>query len=665
MNKSEAKSRIEKLRALIDQYRFDYHVLDKSNVSEAVNDALKHELLKLEEQYPEFITPDSPTQRVGGEPLAKFKKVTHGSRMTSLEDIFSFEELAEWEKRNQKLVPKDHFDYYVELKIDGFAISLNYEDGILITAATRGNGLIGEDVTSNVKTIEAIPLRLHKNVAGRVEVRGEIFMSKKEFERINKDQEKKGEPLFTNPRNLAAGSIRQLDPKLSASRKLDFFAYELVSDMGQKDKMEEVKIIQSLGFKTIKDNHYAATINEVQEFFNDWKEKRNHQGFLIDGLVIKINNKKLRDSLGIIGKAPRGMIAYKFPAEQATTIIKHVEFNVGRTGVLTPLATFEPVLVAGTTVQHATLHNLDEIERLGVKIGDTVVIEKAGDIIPKVIKVLTELRTGKEKNITIPNVCPVCGSPVARKEGEVAIYCSNQNCFAAEIERIKHAVSRQGFNIDGLGAKIVEQFITVGLVKTAADIFRLTKEDIEELERFAEKSAANIIASIQDAKKISLARFIYALGIRHVGEETSIALAQHFGDINKLKKASLEELLEIGDVGEVVAKSIYEFFHVKHSLSAVDDLLNYVQILKPQKTGTVLNNMKFVVTGSLENFTRDSIKERIRDLGGSVSGAVSKETDYLLAGEDAGSKFDKAKSLGVKILTEQEFLDMIKEEGAT
>lgn len=658
MNKTEAKSRIEKLRALINQYRYDYHVLDKSEVTDAVNDALKHELLKLEEQYPEFVTPDSPTQRVGGEPLEKFKKVTHGSRMISLEDIFSFEELGEWEKRNKKLAPKDNFDYYVELKIDGFAISLIYEDGILQTAATRGNGLIGEDVTSNVKTIEAIPLRLQKNVAGRVEVRGEIFMSKKEFERINKEQEKKGEALYANPRNLAAGSIRQLDPKLSASRKLDFFAYELVTDLGQKDKPQEVEIIKSLGFKTIKDNHYAATIKEVQDFFDDWKEKRNNQGFLIDGLVIKLNNKKLRDSLGIIGKSPRGMIAYKFPAEQATTIIKQVDFNVGRTGVLTPLATFEPVLVAGTTVQHATLHNLDEIERLGVKIGDTVVIEKAGDIIPKVIKVLTELRTGKEKDIVAPKNCPVCGSPVARKDGEVGLYCTNTKCYALEVENLKHFVG--GFEIDGLGEKIVEKFVEIGLIKTPADIFRLTKDDIQSLERFAEKSASNIITSIEKSKDIKLANFINALGIRHVGEETSIALARQLGSLEKIRKASLEELLEISDIGAVVSESIYEYFHDKKFNENLDDLLKYVRIQKPQKAGTVLNGLKFVVTGSLEHFTRDSIKERIRDLGGSVSGAVSKETDYLLAGEDAGSKFEKAKSLGVKVLTEQEFLDMIK-----
>jgi len=662
MNKSEAKQRIDKLKELINKYRYEYHVLDTQEISDAAHDALKHELQTLEDQYPEFITPDSPTQRVGGEPLDKFEKVTHTKRMLSLVDIFSFEELKDWEDRIKKIKPNGKFDYWVELKIDGFAISLIYEDSILKTAATRGNGEIGEDVTQNVKTIESIPLRLRKQIKGLVEVRGEIFMSKKEFERINKEQAALGQKLFANPRNLAAGSIRQLDPSLSAARKLDFFAYELVTDLGQENKPEEVALMKELGFKTISYNKAAANIETVQHFFEEWKETRTKQAFLIDGLVIKVSDAKLRESLGIVGKAPRGMIAYKFPAEQVTTVVKKVEFNVGRTGVLTPLATFEPVAVAGTIVQHATLHNLDEIERLGVKIGDTVIIEKAGDIIPKVVTVLKELRTGKEEDIKIPNKCPICGSSVVRKDGEVAIYCSNPKCFALEGERLIHFVSKGGFDIDGLGEKIVVQLMQEGMVTKPADFFKLKVEELKELERFAEKSAENIVQAINDRRKIPLHRFIYALGIRHVGEETSLSLAKHFTNIEALKHGSIEELTAVPDIGEVVAQSVYDYFHEPERLHDLDELLSEVQVQRQQRSQVkqVLAGKTIVVTGTLEHFTRDSIKERIRELGGQVSGSVSKSTDFVLAGEDAGSKLDKAKKLEIRIVDEQEFLEMIQ-----
>ena len=512
-----------------------------------------------------------------------------------------------------------------------------------------------------MKTIDAIPLKLDSYYAGTVEVRGEIFMSKKEFKRINKEREKIGEPLYANPRNLAAGSIRQLDPTLAAARKLDFFAYEIVTDLGQETKEEEHHILTKMGFKTVSFNKKIKTLKGVQDFYDEWIERREKQEFLIDGMVIKVDNKKLRDSLGVIGKAPRGMIAYKFPAEQTTTVVKKVEWNVGRTGVLTPLATFEPVHVAGTVVQHATLHNMDEIERLGVKIGDTVIIEKAGDIIPKVVNVLTELRDGSEQAIELPKECPICGSEVIKKkEEDVAYYCKNSNCFAAEKEGLIHFVSKKGFNIDGLGEKIIEQLMSQGLVKKPADIFMLTKEELSELERFAEKSVDNTIEAIDNARKVPLARLLFALGIRHVGEETAIALAGYFESIDAMKKASLEDLVAIPDVGEVVAESIFNYIHDENQMADLAELLSQITIQKTKKAKNTLAGLIIVPTGSLEHFTRDEIKQAIRDNGGSVSGSVSKNTDFVVAGEDAGSKLDKAKQLGVTVLTEAEFLDKIK-----
>lgn len=689
MEKQEIKKRIEKLKEEINHHRYLYHVLDKQEISDAALDSLKHELYKLEQQYPEFITSDSPTQRVGGKPLDKFAKAKHDSPMLSIEDAFTFEEIEDWEKRIQKLLPLAKFDYYAEIKMDGLALSIVYENGVLARAATRGDGRVGENVTNSIKTIEAIPLKLHrpnkkeldvflkkfKNIDGKkflkrieeieksgvIEIRGEAFMGKDVFEKLNKKQEKGGLKKFANPRNAAAGSIRQLDPKITASRRLDFFGYDLKADLGQTDHEQSHEIMRLLGIKVNKLNRHCRNLGEVQKYFEDIEKKRSKLDYWTDGIVVNVNNIKDFNKLGVVGKTYRGMIAYKFPAEQATTKAVDVHFQVGRTGALTPVAVLEPVFIAGTTVTHATLHNIDEIERLGIKIGDTIILEKAGDVIPKIIKVLTNLRTGKEKKITIPSRCPICGSSIKREKGEVAIYCSNADCFAKEREKIIHFVSKKAFNIEGLGDKIVEQLINEGLISSAADLFTLTKGDLEPLERFAEKSADNLIKAIEKSRRVALSRFLYALGIRHVGEETAIDLAQHFGDLEKIKKAAIQELESIPDVGGVMAKSIHDFFSQNRNLKLVDELIkNGVEIEKIKKQKQILGGKTFVLTGSLESMARDEAKSKIRDLGGDVSGSVSKNTDYLVAGKEPGSKYDKAKKLGVKIINEEEFLRLLK-----
>ncbi|MBN1325392.1 NAD-dependent DNA ligase LigA [Candidatus Falkowbacteria bacterium] len=685
MTKKEAEERIKKLREEVNYHRYLYHVLDKQEISDAALDSLKHELYNLEQRFPDLITPDSPTQRVGGEALEKFKKVEHKVPMLSIEDVFSFEELKDWEERIKKLAPSAKFDYHAEIKMDGLAVSIVYEDGILVEGSTRGDGVIGEDITRNLKTIDAIPLSLRvpndrdikeflekygenidkekflkriKSLSGRIEVRGETFMDKKVLEQLNKEQEKKGEKIFANPRNAAAGSIRQLNPKITASRKLDFYGYDLRADFGQATHLQSHKILRLLGVKENPLNRYAKDLNEIEKFHVHVKKERERLHYWTDGVVAVVNDIKLFNKLGVIGKTPRGMIAYKFPAQEATTIVENVRFNVGRTGVLTPVADLKPVAIGGTIVSHATLHNTDEIKRLGVKIGDTVIIERAGDVIPKVTKVLTKLRTGREKEIQVPKVCPICGGPVVRKAGEVGIYCANKNCFAVDWRKMNHFV--KGMEIEGLGPKIIEQLMNEGLVSDPADLYDLEVGDLEPLERFGEKSAQNIVEAINKSKKITLAKFIYALGIRHVGEETANDLAKHFASIEKIKSASLEDLMKVADIGDVVAKSIYEFFQHKKDLKLVDGLLGYIEIEKVQKAKQTLAGKTFVLTGALETMARDQAKEKIRSLGGDVSSSVSKNTDYVVEGAEPGSKYDKAKKLGVKIITEKEFLNMIK-----
>ncbi|MBI5732075.1 MAG: NAD-dependent DNA ligase LigA [Candidatus Magasanikbacteria bacterium] len=697
MNRLEAEKRLTKLKKEIEYHRYLYHVLDKQEISDAAHDSLKHELFKLEQEFPDLITPDSPTQRVGGQPLPEFKKVKHAVPMLSLEDVFSPEELNDWLERNRKLLPLAKFDFYAEIKMDGLAVSLLYENGVLKVGSTRGDGAVGENVTQNLKTIEAIPLKLREptekevqtflakaspdfsrgkfkkfleNFQEKLEVRGECFMPKETFEKLNRNQEKKGEEKFANPRNAAAGSIRQLDSKITASRQLDFCGYAFVSDLGQTTHAEAHELMQLLGFKTSSLNRPCQNLEEVGSYHEKIFKTRASLPYWTDGIVVVINANSVFDKLGAVGKAPRGMIAYKFPAEQATTSLREVNWQMGRTGVLTPVATFRPVLVAGTTVTHATLHNLDEIKRLGVKIGDTVILEKAGDIIPKVVKALPKLRSGGEKEIQPPRLCPICGSRVekkeiiSKKEGKsVGLFCLNKNCFAREKEKIIHFVSRKAFDIDGLGEKIVEQLLNEGLISNPADIFALKKGDLEPLERFAEKSAENLIAAIDKSRHISLSRFLYGLGILHVGEETAIDLAEHFGSLEKIKKVSLEDFNAIPNIGGVVAQSIWEWFQNKKNLELLERLQkNGVVIInsKISKTAGRLKGLSFVFTGELESLTRDDAKEKVRALGAETPSSVSKNTSYVVAGEDPGSKYVKAKKLGIKLLDEKKFLEMLR-----
>jgi len=673
MDKKEAKLRIEKLKKEINRHRYLYHVLDKQEISDAALDSLKHELDQLERKFPEFIAPDSPTQRVGGKPLAEFKKIQHKLPMLSLNDVFLFTEMQDWENRNKKLLPKEiKLDYYAELKMDGLAITLVYKQGIFWKGATRGNGKVGEDVTENLKTIEAIPLQvnladlpssLQKKAEEELEVRGEVFMKKTDFDKLNEIQKENEQPEFANPRNAAAGSIRQLDSKITASRKLNFMAYGLVTDLGQKTHQEAHEILQKLGFRAgTKLNQYCPDLSAVEQYHNEVSKKRNSLPFWIDGVVVNINDQKTFERLGVVGKAPRGAIAYKYPAEQATTVVEDIQVQVGRTGALTPVAHLRPVRVAGSTVARATLHNEDEIKRLDVRIGDTVIIQKAGDIIPEVVKALSKLRTGQEKKFNMPVQCPICGSKVVRRKGEVAHYCSNKNCFAVQKEKIYHFVSKKAFDIEGLGPKIIDQLLENNLIKDVSDIFGLNTSDLEPLERFAEKSAANIIEAVEKAKKISLARFIYALGIRHVGEETAIDLANHFRTIGRLQKASFDDLNRIYEIGEVVARSISDFFQDKHSLQLLARLLDQgIKIKEPEvRKKTEASGKTFVITGTLPSLSREEAKTKIREAGGKAASSLSLNTDFLVAGDNPGSKYEKAKKLGVKIISEKELLNLLK-----
>jgi DNA ligase (NAD+) len=706
------KQRIAKLRDQVNYYRYQYHVLDKSEISDAALDSLKNELQKLEQENPEFITPDSPTQRVGGEPLAKFVKFRHEYRMYSLFDAFNEQDVRDWQDRNTNFLEKSgnragfvqrssaterSWEYFIELKVDGLAMSLQYEKGLFTVGATRGDGEVGEDVTQNIKTIESVPLSLRIPTAaelakvglsaaqakkiiatvqtGRVYVRGEVVMTKKTFAKLNKKYEQQGKPLLANPRNGAAGSIRQLDPKITAERELDFYSYEILGDLDLSLQSQKREVLQLLGFKVIAENHLCKNLGEVFDFYREIGNKREKLPFEIDGTVIKVNDLSLWDILGMVGKGPRYMMAYKFPAMQVTTQVKNVVWQVGRTGTLTPVAELEPAEVGGVTVTHATLHNFDEIERLGLKIGDTVIIERAGDVIPKVVQVLPKLRTGSEKKITVPKVCPMCGGKVEQVAGEVAYRCINKTCYAVTLRELIHFVSKNAADIEGLGKKIVEQFLQNGLVGDIADFYSLTLGDIEPLERFAEKKAANIIESINAHRVIDLSRFIYGLGIRHIGEETAITLAKKIKMTNdKLKikevivffsKLSLADLQQMADIGPIVAESIYEWWHNPKNLKVLEKLeangvsLKYDARLQAVQ-GSPLAGQTFVLTGTLAGLTRDQAKDKIREMGGELSESVSKKTSFVIVGENPGSKREKAVKLGVKILNEEEFIKMLK-----
>lgn len=668
MNQSEAKSRIQKLRDLINHHRYQYHVLNKLEISEDALDSLKKELFDLEQEYPDLITPDSPTQRVGGEPLKEFKKVQHPNRMHSLNDAFSREDIEKWLERLENMGIRKIKEFYCDLKMDGLAVELLYRDGIFVQGSTRGDGLIGEDITQNLRTIEAITLTLEKDAPSELYVRGEVFLTRKEFERINREQEKRGSKVYANPRNVAAGAVRQLDPKITAGRKLDFYAYSIVNTSPDFFKLyptleSEYKALRAYGLKTNPHGEVATSVEEIQNFRDKWEKERERLEYEIDGIVVSINDNRLYANAGVVGKSPRGGIAYKFSPKEAQTIVEDIIVQVGRTGILTPIALLKPVNIGGVTVSRATLHNLDEIKRLGVKIEDTVIVGRAGDVIPDVKKVLPELRTGKEKEFQMPRHCPVCNEPVKKVEGQVAYKCVNRDCPAIRRERIYHFVSRRAFDMVGIGPKLIDQLMDAGLIQDSADLYSLTEEDLLNLERFAEVSAAKAVKSIQSRKKVPLDQFIYALGIDHVGEETAVILAKKFYKLENLQHSTLHNLQSIPDIGPIVAQSIYDWFQKPYNQKLIEKFKKAgIKIEKETRPvgGGKLKGKVFVLTGALESMGRDEAKDRIRDLGGDISSSVSKETDYVVAGAEPGSKYDRANKLGVKIIDEKEFLEMIK-----
>lgn len=668
-------ARVEKLRKTIEKYRYEYHVLNKSSISEEALDSLKQELVEIEKQYPELVTPDSPTQRVAGEPLKGFKKVEHRVPQWSFNDAFNEEDIIDFDLRVKRMLKSELGKevvptYTCELKIDGLKIVLEYDNGFLKTAATRGNGKVGEDVTMNVRTIDSVPLSISEK--SNLIVEGECFLPKSEFERINKEQKGRGEEIFANPRNFAAGTIRQLDPKITASRKLDTFIYDLAfSARGVPDtQMEELALLQKFGFKVNQHLRLCKTIHEVIRYWKDWEHKKDKQDYLVDGVVVKVNEKKYQDALGYTGKAPRFGIAFKFPAEQVTTVVEDIVLQVGRTGVLTPVAHLRPVSVAGSTVSRATLHNEDEIRRLDVRIGDTVILQKAGDVIPDIVSVLTEMRTGKEKEFVWPKFVSDCGGDgeIKRIEGEVAWKCKNKNSFVQKKRKLYHFAGKIAFDIDGMGPKVVDALLEADLISTYDDIFTLKKGDLLALPRFAEKSVDNLLEAIQKAKEVSLDRFIISLSIPQVGEETAILLAKEFGTIEKLSATGGsalggKDLEKIDGVGPIVAKCIVDWFRDNENIKTLNKLLKQIQITNKKSQLIVesnrLLNKTFVLTGTLETMSRDEAKEKIRALGGKVSGSVSRDTDYVVAGEEAGSKLEKAEELGVPVLGEAEFLKML------
>ena len=670
-DKNTVKERINKLKKTIDHHRYLYHVLDRQEISDEALDSLKKELFDLEQEFPDLITSDSPTQRVAGEPLEGFTKVTHPGRMISLNDAFSSQDLSDWlERLNNFLGQTYNGSFYCDLKMDGLAIELRYKNGALTQASTRGNGLIGEDVTQNIRTVDAVPLHLRSEdrpIPKTLIVRGEVFLTKKEFARINKLQFKKGEKIYANPRNFAAGTIRQLDPHITADRKLSFYAYSIVGIDGTygdnfKSHADEYKALNEWGIGTNPHGKIANTPNDVISFWETWQEKRDKLDYEFDGIVVSINDNGVYRRAGVIGKSPRGAIAFKFSPKSAQTIVEDIQVQVGRTGVLTPVAHLKPVSIGGTTVSRATLHNMDEIKRLGVKIGDTVVVGRAGDVIPDILSVLTELRTGKEKNFQLPIRCPVCDTPIKKNAGQVASYCPNIDCPARQRITIYHFCSRNAMNIDGVGPKIIDALMDAGLIQDYADLFTLKVEDLQNLDRFAELSSANVIKAIDDHREVPLARFIYALGIMHVGEETARVLAQHFHTLDKITEASEEELTVVEDVGPVVAHSIAEWFkrpYHKKILKKFEKAGLKIIADKGMVKGKFFGKT-FVITGTLESMSREEAGAKIRALGGKVSSSVSKDTSFVVAGSDPGSKYINAQKLIVKILDEKEFLKMIK-----
>jgi len=655
--------KIESLREKIRHHEYLYYVVDNPEISDTDFDKLMRQLKDLEAEHPELVTPDSPTQRVGGKPREGFVKVPHSSPMLSLDNTYSEEELRDWERRVHELSGRKDVDYVCELKLDGMSLALIYEEGKLVRGITRGDGSVGEDVTLNVRTVRSVPLSIPKEklkkagIPADFEVRGELLMPTESFKKINEERERNGLPTFANPRNFTAGTVRQLDSNITAARRLDYFPYILLQN-GRTYFDRHSKTLEALhasGFKVNPNHKLVRSMDEVWAFIQQWEEKRDSLPYEIDGIVIKVDRTSLQDELGFTGKAPRWAIAYKYAARGAVTKLENVRWQVGRTGKHTPVAELTPVAIGGTTVRNATLHNMDEIERLGVKIGDWVRVERGGDVIPKVVEVDKEHPRGR-KEIEAPEKCPVCGTKVVRTEGEVDYRCVNANCPAKLRETILHFASRGVMNIDGMGDALVNQLTERGLVKNVADIYKLTKDDLLSLERMGDKSAQNILDEIENSKKLPLERVIYGLGIRMVGERTAQFLAEHFGSMEALESAGVEELQDVNEVGPRIAESIAEFFGIAANRKLVERLREAGLKLTGQKKqrGTKLVGKTFVLTGTLAHFTRDEAKKMIEDAGGKVTGSVSKKTDYVVAGTDAGSKLDKAKELGVHVIDEKE-----------
>jgi len=679
MDEKAAADRIEDLRQQINYHNYRYYVLDQPVVSDAEYDRLMKELSSLEEAHPELVTPNSPTQRVGAAPATAFESYTHRLPMLSLSNVDSGDDLLAFDKRIKRLLGMDEdadIEYVAELKIDGLAVSLTYQNGRFVRGATRGDGFSGEDISTNLRTVRAIPLAMLEGKRGRrgegatrnpgsIEVRGEVFLLHEEFRRINREREEAGEPTFANPRNAAAGSVRQLDPSITASRNLDIFVYgagymEAAEFSTHFDVLEAFK---SWGFKVNPNIRIRKSIEEVQTFIAEWGGKRETLGYDIDGVVVKLNSLEMQDRLGFVARSPRWAVAFKFPPTQETTVIREIIVGVGRTGALTPVAIMDPVEVAGVTVSRATLHNEDEIRRKDIRIGDTIVIQRAGDVIPEVVQVITEKRTGAEREFVMPDHCPVCGGDVERPEGEAVARCVNIACPAQIKERIHHFASRGALDIEGLGPAQIDQLIDRELIHDPADLYYLTMEELLTLDRMGEKSAQNTYDAIQGSKSPTLARLIYGLGIRHVGEHVSQVLADHFGTIEALADTPEEQLSQVPEVGPVIAASIAHFFGESENREVLRKLQEAgvtPEVSKPTEAHEGIAGKTFVFTGALERFKREDAEEKVRQLGGRATSSVSKNTDFVVAGEDAGSKLQKARDLGVTVLTEQEFEEMIR-----
>ncbi len=667
MDKRDVQKKIMLLRLELEKHRHLYYTKDNPQISDTSYDSLFRELEKLEKDFPEFDNLMSPTHRVGGEILKEFVKVEHDVPQWSFDNVFDFEELSDWQEKLIRLLEKSdikkHPSYMAELKIDGLKVVLSYKDGVLVRAATRGDGKVGEDITANIKTVKSIPTFLPQALS--MTVIGEAWISKKELKRINDQRQKEGEPLYANTRNLAAGTLRQLDSSVARSRNIQMFVYDIEGYDHIATQKEELDLLQELGFEVNPKSVYCQTLKEVQVFYNRFVAERDNEDYGVDGVVIKVNEQDLCEVLGYTAKAPRFGIAYKFPAEEVTTTLEAISMQVGRTGVITPVAEVKPVLIYGSVVGRATLHNEDEIKRLDLRVGDTVIIRKAGDVIPEIVEVIKSLRPKTSKAFSMPTICPSCSKSLSKKrEGKdtsVAIYCLNPECPAKEYRLFVYFVSKKAFNIEGLGERSIEFFLSRGIIKSIPDIFKIKLEDIFKLEGFGKKSAESLIENIEKAKNISFDRFIYALGIGSVGEETSKDIAKAFENIDELMSASVDQLVKIFGVGEKGAKEINEWFNLKKNINLVNELVKYVNISYDKRgpVGSQFEGMTFVLTGTLNTLTRDQAKEVIQDRGGKISSAVSKKTSYLLAGSAPGSKLDEARKNDVEIIDEEQFIKLI------